>query len=274
MSDGVLRLLRPSDIPAAMRLKDAAGWNQTEQDWSNVLEIAPEGCFGIECGGVLAATTTVVCYGRDLAWIGMVLTGPEYRRRGLARRLMERAIDYAAAREAAWIKLDATDMGRPLYLQLGFEDECAVERWRRPPMPGAGPPSELPGGFDPSLDLEAFGTDRTAVLWRVSAESACLPACAFAMGRPGSAAAYFGPCVARTAEAARAMVQWFAGNHPGESLYWDLLPDNTEAVALAREFGFEPVRRLMRMARLARPSPSPLPQDRGLLYAIAGFEFG
>ncbi|MGB9604498.1 MAG: GNAT family N-acetyltransferase, partial [Bryobacteraceae bacterium] len=84
----LIRRLRPEDIPLAMRLKEAAGWNQTEQDWLNLIELEPEGCFALETGGVLASTATVVCYGNELAWIGMVLTAPEYRGRGFARRLM------------------------------------------------------------------------------------------------------------------------------------------------------------------------------------------
>ena len=32
-----IRLLFESDIPAAMQLKEAAGWNQTEDDWRRLL---------------------------------------------------------------------------------------------------------------------------------------------------------------------------------------------------------------------------------------------
>ena len=80
-----MRLLTLADVAAGMRLKEAAGWNQTEADWRNVLTLAPESCFGIECDGELRATTTAICYGRELAWIGMVLTDPAYRGRGFAR---------------------------------------------------------------------------------------------------------------------------------------------------------------------------------------------
>ena len=123
-----LRVMTAADIPAAMALKEAAGWNQTEADWHNLLRLAPEGCYCIEAGGTVAATTTAVCFGRELAWIGMVLTHPDYRGQGLARRLMEHALAQLD-RRVDWIKLDATDMGRPLYSKLGFQDECPVERW-------------------------------------------------------------------------------------------------------------------------------------------------
>jgi hypothetical protein len=33
------------DIPAAMRLKGDAGWNQTEADWRPLITASPDGCF-------------------------------------------------------------------------------------------------------------------------------------------------------------------------------------------------------------------------------------
>jgi GNAT superfamily N-acetyltransferase len=259
-----------ADIPAAMRLKETAGWNQTEADWRNVLRLAPDGCFGIEVDGTLAATTTAVCFGRELAWIGMVLTHPDYRGQGLARRLMEHALAYLENR-ADWIKLDATDMGYPLYKKLGFEDESPIERWscradfRQ--RGTAGPLSRL----DETLDRQAFGADRRKLLSVLGAIESTATAEGYAMGRAGSKATYFGPCVAETSEAARNLVAEFLTRHAGETVYWDILPHNTDAVRLAKEAGFQPLRKLVRMAR---PGRAPLPHDDSLVYAIAGFEYG
>src|SRR5215475_4100524 len=124
-----LRTLTTADIPAAVELSTGAGWNQTAADWLALLNDSPEGCLGIECDGRLAATTTVVCYEKRLAWIGMVLTHPDYRRRGFARKLVSEAIGIAHDRGVYTVKLDATDLGRPLYKELGFSDEQKVERW-------------------------------------------------------------------------------------------------------------------------------------------------
>ena len=70
------RLLRAGDLAGAMRLKAAAGWNQTEADWLRLFKLAPEGCFGIDVDGQLAATATAVAYGAEVAWIGMALLRP------------------------------------------------------------------------------------------------------------------------------------------------------------------------------------------------------
>ena len=270
------RLLTPNDLPQAMLLKEAAGWNQTRQDWHNVLALAPDRCFGIECDGILASTTTTVCYGRELAWIGMVLTHPEYRGLGLARRLMEHALENLEARQVEWIKLDATDMGRPLYLRLGFEDDCIIERWGRSPGPVAAPsglPTWVPERGD--IDRQAFGADRLQLLRTLAPMgSAAANESDYAMGRPGSKAAYFGPCVSRSVEAARDLLCWFLSQHPQEAVYWDLLPANAEALRLARDFGFQPLRKLVRMARRGVAGADKFMHDDSLVFAIAGFEYG
>jgi GNAT superfamily N-acetyltransferase len=265
------RVLRASDIPGAMRLKEAAGWNQTEADWRRILDLAPEGCFGIEQDGALAATATAVCYGGDLAWIGMVLTDPAFRGRGLASLLMEHTLDFLNRRSVRCVKLDATDMGRGLYRRFGFEDECAIERWMR--RPGAAGLVECgPYVFADGLDRRAFGLDRLELLGHLRRiEAASVEGTGYAMGRPGSKAAYFGPCVAASPEVASRLLEWYIGRHSGESIYWDLLPENKEARDLAVRFGFEPVRLLMRMTR---GEPRRELGNGREVYAIAGFEFG
>src|SRR5688500_14068717 len=82
----VMRFLTVDDIPAACALSDAAGWNQTPEDWRRIIELEPFGSFGVVVDESLVATTTVLTYGSDMAWIGMVLTHAEYRRRGYARQ--------------------------------------------------------------------------------------------------------------------------------------------------------------------------------------------
>jgi len=277
-ASGVLiRPLRASDIPAAMRLKEAAGWNQTEHDWRNLLELEPEGCFVLECDGVVASTATCICYGRELAWIGMVLTAPEFRGRGFARRLMERALEFLRARGVAWIKLDATDMGRPLYLKLGFQDEAPIERWAREPFAGPveAPPVASGLAVEEALDREAFGADRRHVLQRLARwEAVSLPGAGYAMGRPGSIAFYFGPCVCRSPQAARSLLSYFLARHPQQTVFWDILPGNRAALRLAEEFGFRRRRQLVRMVAPGAAGAPPLAHNDALVYGIAGFEYG
>jgi len=211
----------------------------------------------MEHEGAIVATTTSIRYGTDLAWVGMVLTHPEFRGKGYARALTRRVLDYLSDVET--VKLDATEMGAPLYRQLGFVEECAIERWRGQ---SNSPPANVKDFTrHDALDREAFGADRSALLARLAKfESASLED-AFAMGR----GTRFGPCVSRSKESALALATWFLARHADEPVLWDLFPENNLAEAL----GFECARRLTRMTR-----GRTLTGNKSLIYAGAGFEFG
>lgn len=64
---------------------------------------------------------------RKRGYVSSVYTEPAWRRRGIARRLMESLM--ARAREMGMQRLIlwASDMGRPLYLDLGFAPSKALE---------------------------------------------------------------------------------------------------------------------------------------------------
>jgi hypothetical protein len=105
-------------------------------------------------------------------------------------------------------------------------------------------------------------------------ESACVPEEGYAMGRPGTNAAYFGPCVARTPSAARASLEWFLARHTAEPVFWDILPHNRMALEMARYFGFERRRELVRMARKGAPPARDFEHNDSHVFALAGFEYG
>ena len=52
--DVAVRLLQEQDIAIAMELSAEAGWNQTPDDWRTLLQLAPDGCFGIDADGRVA----------------------------------------------------------------------------------------------------------------------------------------------------------------------------------------------------------------------------
>ena len=55
------------------------------------------------------------------AWIQNVYTEPEFRRQGLARRLMDTAVEWCRGAGFANVFLHASVFGRPLYEEMGFE---------------------------------------------------------------------------------------------------------------------------------------------------------
>jgi predicted GNAT family N-acyltransferase len=272
MSQENLRLLRPADLPGAVELSRLANWNQTIDDWEMLLRLDPHGCFAIEVDGQIVATATLLCYGKRLAWIGMVLTRPEYRRRGFAKRLMQTALERASDLEIESIKLDATADGQPLYEKLGFRMEQVIERWLRdgqstnkltqPALRAVPPPLEM--------DREAFGADRAMLLRQLASRNQPdSNAEAYNFSRSGARCQYLGPCVARDQKSARAVIARTVQASPQSSWYWDLLSSNQNAIDLAAEFGFAPQRRLERMVL-----GDSIAKNDQMVYAIAGFELG
>ena len=165
-----LRLLVREDLPFADSLRALAGWNQTRADWERFLAAEPEGCFLAEWNGTPAGTATTIVYGQDLAWIGMVLVHPDYRRRGIGRVLLERCIEHLRVRGVRCIKLDATPLGKKVYDDLGFHDEWTLTRWERATVRETclEPPSSIRSCREvdviESLDASAFCGSRRKVL--------------------------------------------------------------------------------------------------------------
>ena len=270
----LMRKLVTSDIPLALELSAEAGWNQTAEDWLTLIDLSVDGCLAIEVDGELASTTTLLCYGQRLAWVGMVLTRIRYRGRGFARRLLTQALRLADEKQIETVKLDATDQGQPLYEKLGFRCEQPVERWWRP---GAGGvvhqrPAfhETPEDDWRTLDARAFGADRTELLGHLAKRNPPLTlGNSYLFSRPGRVSSYLGPCVSEAPETARALMESALETPAMGGWSWDLLRENVPAVALAQDLGFTPKRHLIRMVRGK--------DQRGneqAIYAIAGFELG
>lgn len=272
MIQGKLRLLQTADLASAIELSRVAGWNQTMEDWQAVLQLDPEGCFAIEVDDRIAATTTLLCYGTRLAWIGMVLTRPEYRRMGFAQRLVETAVERAAALKIESVKLDATPEGQPLYEKLGFMTEQIVERWFHDgrwalPLDKPDAPSAQ---YSLETDLEAFGADRALLLRQLAMRNPPKAISgAYCFYRGGTRASYLGPCVAQEVKAAGLVIEQCLRNSAESGWYWDLLSSNKNALEMAKEIGFVPQRRLERMAL-----GSSFKKNDEMVYAIAGFELG
>ena len=272
----MIRSMRSADLPAAMALKEAAGWNQTAADWELLLALAPDACWVYEADGRVVGSVTAMLYGRKLAWIGMALVLPEYRRRGIGRELLAHAVAACDALGVERQALDATEMGRPLYLSLGFVDQEPIERWggEAPAAESVERSIELSASpLDHELDRRVFGVDRRELLLRLAA----LPGAAavtgpdgFALSRPGANARYLGPLTARGPAAARRLCQALLAQHRGERFFFDILPMRDGATELAMSLGFRPLRKLVRMSRPATPESS-VP---GSICSAAGFELG
>lgn len=279
--DTNLRRMMPQDIPAGMRLKEIAGWNQTPADWERFLNAGPDGCFVAECEGRVVGTVTTISYEDRFAWIGMVLVDPDFRGGGIGTRLLEKAIAYLDARGIPTLKLDATPHGKPIYEKLGFVYEYEIERWALKRAAGDEPAPEARAEDLTAvlaLDHEVFGASRDALL-RSLANCAPQFVCAvrnaaeirgYAFGRPGSLADHLGPWIAQDESAAGELLNTFLRRSNREMVFADCLKANPWARPLLRAHGFELSRPLTRMYRGINAHPG----RSSLVCAVLGPEFG
>lgn len=251
----VVDRLRAEDLPAALRLSTQAGWNQLAADWQRLLDLCPEGCLAGRLDGALVATATVTSYGRDAHWIGMVLVDEAMRGRGFGAAMLQHTIEFARSRGGGVVGLDATDLGRPVYLKQGFVDVAPIDRWSGKLIKRGG--TAAIDRLDRSnvdtvatLDREACGTDRSALLLHLLQESdtfgVVAPGVGYAILRPGRTHSHVGPLVAADVETASRLLNRLAMFPGGSTVLVDAL--RTPAVsALLELHGLSVARRLVRM---------------------------
>ncbi|HEX3250877.1 MAG TPA: GNAT family N-acetyltransferase [Pyrinomonadaceae bacterium] len=270
-----IRLLFESDIPAAMKLKEAAGWNQTEADWRRLLKLEPNGCFAAIENDRLVGTTTTTTYKNDLAWIGMVLVDPQHRRRGIASRLVETALAYLD-RKVAVIKLDATADGSPVYEKFGFKTESVIERWGGTVTARSSEREDRAINLDAllTLDRRAFNADRSRLIRSLIDESRITPVLVkdgsgYALARSGTRAAYLGPVVTDDPAQIENLLERSLDQLSDSNVYIDFNDECGVSSSVLADRGFVKERDLIRMS-LGSSSTKTSP----LVIAIAGPEVG
>ncbi|HUC64978.1 MAG TPA: GNAT family N-acetyltransferase [Stellaceae bacterium] len=267
--------LAAEDIAAALALSTGVGWNQTAADWA--LFIAHGRVIGLwEQLGRLVATAAALPYDQGFGWISMVIVAPEWRRRGLARRLMVECIE-TLRRQGRAALLDATPAGAEVYAKLGFVSLCGMERWQ-----GDGGAAATGDGVKPlpphaTLDLTvadevAFGANRGFLLRDFLARDGSMvlhAGEAMAVMRRGERATQLGPLIAPSAESARRLLAGALARAHGP-VFLDLLESGKDLAPLLEANGFRIQRPFRRMA-LGRGT---LPGNPARLICAAGPEFG
>ena len=273
-----IRRFIKGDIGEGLELCRIAGWNQLEADWECLLTAAPDGLFAAVEDGRVWGTASAVLHPPSLGWIGMILVHPEKRGRGIAAALMEGCIAQLRAKGARTIKLDATELGRPVYLKQGFRDEQPIHRMVLECEPASDAPqnrTQAPTWFE-DFDRSAFGADRSGALSRLIE---CGEAEFFEGPRGGRAAAFLrhgfhatflGPVVATGPNEAKTAIQRLLSRNHSKRIVADVFPEHAESRRLFEELGFQTSRQLVRMA-LGESSPAGFSHQT---FAAAGFEWG
>jgi predicted N-acetyltransferase YhbS len=253
-----LDLLREDDVDAALRLSQDEGWNQSRADWLRLLRLQPEGCFAARRDARLVATVTTVVYGRELAWIGMMIVDRAARGQGIGRALMHLALDHLRVLGIPTVKLDATPAGRPLYEGLGFIAEAELERWQGVVrnVTNSTMISESESAGLEAFDREAFGADRSCLLRRLIVEGSSPPVVAreaglttgYALARHGLAANYIGPVMAVDKQIALRLLNTTLARFRGAPICLDVVGTGPLGRAIAADCGLAPARKLTRMS--------------------------
>ncbi|MEV6875472.1 GNAT family N-acetyltransferase [Amycolatopsis sp. NPDC051128] len=205
------RALAPADLPACSDLAESRSWPREPAKWTLLCDVGR--VFGVAApdGSGLAACAALVPFG-SVASISMVLVAPRYERRGLGRAITSQALA-AAGDRVVW--LHASKYGRPLYESMGFvaDGGCQghVGTFDDDGGPGASRGS-LSDVF--ALDLAAHGVDRRPLLERLG--TPYVVEGGFAFGTDIGHVTVIGPVVARSEEAAKALIRGVARSVTGE----------------------------------------------------------
>lgn len=256
--------LNVSWISRALLLSQEAGWNQTSEDWE--VFFAHGTVLGIRDGDRLVATSAVLPYGEKFGWLSMVLVTAEWRRRGLATRLVTACVSLLLGAGTAAL-LDAAPDATGIYAKLGFVPLCRMERWEG----CGGGIATTSESVDLARDLDVFGADRQFLLRDFLGRPSSIAFRSrhgFALLRRGDVASHIGPVVADPAEAPGLVTD--ATRSASGRVFVDVLDAGSSLIPTLNSLGFQPQRRFTRMAL----GLSRLPGDPSRLLAAAGPEFG
>ena len=273
-------------LAGCLALSKSANWNQNEADWRLMLGFG-RGRGVSMADGTLAASTLVLPYGKDFAWVAMVLVLPEHRRKGYATQLLRTALA-ALKLEGRTAILDATPAGHAVYVREGFRDTWGFKRYALGVLPKVFSADEEVRSIDKTdwpeilrLDLRAFGASREVLLRNLAARmpQAALVAqrrgelAGFVLGRDGREANQVGPLIARDEETATALLAAAVGRAQAP-VYVDIADHAPALQAWALARGFEFQRPFTRMVHGDTGKTAVAPGDASLVFCPAGPELG
>jgi len=266
--------LRADDALAGLALSMEAHWNQNEADWR--FFVTQGTVFGVrDHDGHLIASAALLPYASGNAWISMVLVTQNWRRRGLATKLVDCCLD-AAAKLGLNSWLDATPAGAAVYGRLGFTPALQLRRLRlENSTPAKGEALQLLSvcNLEPfsARDISTMGFDRRALLAELSVRPGSRLLSngpAMALVRDGRKARHIGPLFADDLDHALTLVRTIVQSETGPLLI-DAVSSQAEFLKGLTDSGWTVERPFQRM----RFGPATV-QTAELSFAVAGPEYG
>ena len=264
--------LNSDAVAGGLALSDAAGWNQSADDWS--FFIAAGAALGVrDEAGTLIATAAALPYDAATGWISMVLVDAAQRHRGIASQLVDACVASSTGTRPA---------GAAVYAKIGYVAGFAFERWE-----GGGAATIAATGAESGIavvssqgetliahDRNACGVDRALLLRSFLARPATRAWLAprgegFALRRAGRRAAQVGPIVAADDAAALELLGVALDGTAGR-VFIDIPAHRTAIADALTRRGFVRQRPFVRMAL----GDAGAAAARERVFALAGPEFG
>ena len=282
----ILREMHVGDIPGAIKLSRAEGWNQTENDWKFLIENLKNICLLAECEKNIVGTTTAINYSNQIAWIGMVLVDEQYRGQGISKMLLTNILEKLESVKS--VKLDATAAGQKIYKKFGFKDEYLITRMTNSSF------NNLPTTKNDDILAEPiqlkdiqeiitydefiFGANRTKLIeylvrkypgkgWLIKRNNSIV---GIALGRPGNKYHQVGPVFASTMADAKTLIEKAFCKLTDKPIVIDVPAGKEELVKWLKSIGFIKQRNFIRMYKKENLFPG-VAQNQ---YVICGPEFG
>lgn len=284
MSEGRTRPLTREELDTAIDWAADEGWNPGLADAEAFWAADPGGFVGIESGGELVGSGSIVSYGGELGFLGLFIVPPRHRGRGFGRALWAEMVARMRdrLRPGAPIGLDGVYEMQETYERGGFAFSHRNVRLQgtgagAPEDPDLVPLSSLPFERVSAFDREHFGFGRDSFLrcWIAPRGGLGLGLRgagglrAIGVIRPCRAGFKVGPLFARDADAAERVFAGLSGAAVGEAVFLDVPEANPDAVALGERHG---MREVFGCARMYMGGAPALPWDR--IYGVTSFELG
>jgi GNAT superfamily N-acetyltransferase len=148
-----IRQLSLPEVAELLLWAKAEGWNPGIDDAAPFQAADPAGFLGCFVDGQLAAGISAVTSGADFGFIGLYICHPDFRGKGLGRRVWDAGMAHLGSRT---VGLDGVPAQQDNYRGMGFAPAYRSWRYSGRFLPAAVDPSVTAIGSDLLADVSAF----------------------------------------------------------------------------------------------------------------------
>ncbi|CAG8999746.1 MAG: hypothetical protein CENE_01725 [Candidatus Celerinatantimonas neptuna] len=173
-----IRPMDEQDIATAHAMTQALHWPHTRQDWQQISSLGPSLVMKVD--HQIIGTACLVQQG-NYASVGLIVIDDAFQGQGLGRRIMNEIM--SKAEPDTHFFLTATEMGKPLYQKLGFNEYTKIEQYQNHIdsrlIPALSPKDSTvirelkseESGIIQTLMNGSTGMDRTAIAQKLAKQS-------------------------------------------------------------------------------------------------------